>query len=99
MKLCAVYKASKKADTYLYVGQKGDFTKVPAALMKAIGTPRFVMLIPISKRENIANLPTAAFVEKVDSDGFYLQLPPKIESLLEVHRLEQGQSLKHSQKK
>ncbi|WP_371192878.1 YcgL domain-containing protein [Glaciecola sp. SC05] len=90
MKLCAVYKASRRADTYLYVPEKGDFTKVPSALLKAVGTPLFVMLIPVGKREHIANLPRDTFIEKVQAEGFYLQLPPKVESLLESHRQDLG---------
>jgi len=93
MKLCAVYKASKRADTYLYVQNKDDFSKVPDALLKAVGKPVFVMLIPIQKRAHIANLPTKEFVEKLESEGFYLQLPPKAENLLEAHRKELGHVL------
>ncbi|MFC4699764.1 YcgL domain-containing protein [Glaciecola siphonariae] len=90
MKLCAVYKSSKKADTYLYVQDKGDYSKVPNALLNAFGTPVFVMLLPIAKRITIAQLPRDKFVSTLERDGFYLQMPPKVESLLAAHREQQG---------
>lgn len=90
MKLCAVYKSSRKADTYLYVPEKDDFSQVPSALLKAIGTPIFVMLIPVQKREQIAHIDKQTFIDKINHDGFYLQLPPKPESMLESHRQQMG---------
>jgi uncharacterized protein YcgL (UPF0745 family) len=90
MKLCAVYRSPKKADTYLYVMQQDDFSMVPAPLMKAFGQPHFVMMVPIGKRDTIAQLPKDAFVEKLEGEGFYLQMPPKVHSLLESHRQQQG---------
>ncbi len=90
MKLSAVYKSTKKADTYLYVKEKDKFEDVPKALLEHFGKPKFVMLIPISKRSHIANLPVNEFVHKVSEKGFYLQLPPKEEDLLSEHRKAMG---------
>jgi hypothetical protein len=90
MKLCAVYKSSKKADTYLYVAHKDDFSKVPEPLVKAFGAPKFLMIIPVAKRDTIAQLPREEFIEKLSHEGFYLHLPAKTESLLEHHRLQLG---------
>jgi uncharacterized protein YcgL (UPF0745 family) len=85
MKLSAVYKSPKKVDTYLYVAKRDDFTRVPAALMQKFGTPLFVMLIPLNKREIIAGMDRNKLVLKLESEGFYLQLPPKVTNLLEGH--------------
>ena len=90
MKLCAVYSSPKKVDTYLYVAKKDDFSSVPAALMKVFGQPKFVLMIPLDKKEHIAQLPKQNFVEKLESEGFYLQMPPKNPSLLDLHRQEKG---------
>jgi hypothetical protein len=91
MKLSAVYKSTKRADTYLYVEQRNDFSKVPDVLMKQFGEPIFVMLIPLQKRlaklnnSQIAGITSKRFIEKLESEGFYLQLPPKPENLLKGH--------------
>ncbi|MGB3727073.1 MAG: YcgL domain-containing protein [Glaciecola sp.] len=90
MKLSAVYKSPKKADTYLYLEKRDDFSKVPEALLTHFGTPKFVTLVPIGKHDKIANIETHTFIEKVRNDGFYLQLPPKEKSLLEIHRQDLG---------
>jgi len=94
MKLCAVYKSSRKADTYLYVPEKDDFSSVPEALLKAVGKAEFVMLVALDKREYVAQLPISDFISKLQSDGFYLQLPQKVDSLLKKHQKDVGHSPK-----
>ncbi|WP_395342359.1 YcgL domain-containing protein [Ningiella sp. W23] len=84
--LCAVYKSKKKADSYLYINKKDDFSQVPESLLQIFGQPQFVMLIPVNKRERLGGMPKQVILDKLESEGFYLQLPPKVESLLEQHR-------------
>ncbi|MEM0911266.1 MAG: YcgL domain-containing protein [Pseudomonadota bacterium] len=82
----AVYKSPKKSDTYLYIAKKDDFSAVPKALMATFGAPKFVLVANIQDRETFAGLEVAEFEKKFQEKGFYLQLPPKVESLLEHHR-------------
>ncbi|WP_298442183.1 YcgL domain-containing protein [uncultured Ferrimonas sp.] len=88
--ICAVYKSSKKAETYLYVNNRDDFSQVPQPLMDLFGVPQFVTLLPIVKLTKLAG----AELDKVKADlaeqGFYLQLPPPNENLLKQHRREMG---------
>ena len=88
--ICAVYKSSIKQETYLFVSKKGNFEDVPAPLMKMFGTPTLVMLLPLEKKQTLG----IADIEKVKHElaekGFYLQLPPPKENLLEQHRLTLG---------
>ena len=49
--LTAVYKSKKKADSFLFVEKRDDFTKVPEPLMAMFGQPKYVMLINLAKRE------------------------------------------------
>ncbi|WP_299495417.1 YcgL domain-containing protein [uncultured Shewanella sp.] len=90
--ICAVYKSSRKQETYLFIEKRDDFTKVPDALMDMFGTPTLVMMLPLSKRDHLG----FADIEKVKSElvdkGFYLQLPPPVENLLETHKAEIGYS-------
>ncbi|MCW3174056.1 YcgL domain-containing protein [Shewanella subflava] len=84
--ICAVYKSSRKADTYLFVEKRDVFNDVPQPLMDMFGTPKLVMLVPLTKRDSLA----LADIEKVKSElkakGYYLQLPPPNENLLEQHK-------------
>ncbi|CAM4183126.1 YcgL domain-containing protein [Pseudoalteromonas byunsanensis] len=90
--LTAVYKSSKKADTYLYVEKRDDFTKVPEPLMNMFGRPQFVMMFNLSKRDKLGAADIALVKEKLSSEGFYLQLPPPEENLLEQFKTENGVS-------
>ena len=88
--ICSVYKSSRKAETYLFVEKRDDFSAVPEALMQMFGTPQLVMLVPLSKRSHLA----LADIDKVKVDlkdkGYYLQLPPPKANLLEEHKLSLG---------
>lgn len=81
--LCAVYKSPKKAETFLYIEKKDDFSPVPAALMEAFGRPQLVMLVPLSKRQ-LANADSAKVMDDIRKQGFYLQIPPPQEDLLKT---------------
>jgi uncharacterized protein YcgL (UPF0745 family) len=82
---CAIYKSSKKRDTYLYVPGRDDFSKVPPALLTMFGTPQFVMLMPLHKDRALAQLDMPSLRIELANNGFYLQLPPPEENLLKIH--------------
>lgn len=86
MKLSAVYKSKRKADTYLYVKNKDAFEQVPKALLKQFGQPIFVMYLAIEKHDKIAGIDTQSFVSTLQEKGFYLQIPPPEKNLLKSHR-------------
>lgn len=83
--LCAVYKSTKKADTYLYVPGRDDFSRVPAPLMEMFGTPRFIMIMPIKKDRTLGQVDIQTLRDELTKNGFYLQLPPPQENLLKQH--------------
>ncbi|WP_144208482.1 YcgL domain-containing protein [Shewanella donghaensis] len=88
--ICVVYKSSRKVDTYLFVEKRDDFSVVPEALMQMFGAPKLVMLVPLSKRQELA----MADINKVRSElaekGYYLQIPPPVVNLLNEHRKSMG---------
>ncbi|MEH2921196.1 YcgL domain-containing protein [Samsonia erythrinae] len=81
---CVIYRSTKRDQTYLYVEKKDDFSRVPEALMQSFGAPQLAMVLPLDGRKKLAN----ADIEKVKlalkEQGFYLQVPPPVESLLNV---------------
>lgn len=88
--LTAVYKSKKKADTYLFVEKRDDFSKVPEPLLTMFGQPQYVMLINLAKRSHLGGA-DLSLVEKALTDvGFYLQLPPPTTNLLAEHRKQNG---------
>jgi uncharacterized protein YcgL (UPF0745 family) len=88
--LCAVYKSRKKADTYLYINKRDDFSEVPKMLLETFGLPKFVMLVPLHKPRKVANISIEKLTKNLREKGYYLQIPPTEESLLSQHRRSQG---------
>jgi uncharacterized protein YcgL (UPF0745 family) len=90
--LCAVYKSLKKADTYLYVPKKDDFSAVPDALLERFGATKLVMQIPLPSTKKLVGVDEDKLLAAFEDKGFYLQLPPATPSLLAQHRAELGLS-------
>ncbi|WJG08204.1 YcgL domain-containing protein [Aliiglaciecola sp. LCG003] len=88
--LVYVYKSSRKADTYLYVLKRDDFSPVPEALMTTFGHPNFVMILPLSKRDHLGVVDKQKLSNELNDKGFYLQLPPPTENLLKQHVQQQN---------
>ncbi|MBT1445578.1 YcgL domain-containing protein [Shewanella sp. JM162201] len=88
--ICAVYKSSRKEETYLYLPKRDDFSKVPEPLMQMFGTPKLVMLLPLEKKDKLALADISRVRAEMDEKGYYLQLPPPKENLLNEHKKSLG---------
>ena len=84
--LCVIYKSPRKAQTYLFVNKRDDFSSVPEALMKTFGTPTLVTLINLDTKEKLAMADIEKVKQNLTEQGFYLQLPPPQEDLLKEHK-------------
>ena len=71
-----VYKSMRKADTYLYVRDKDDFTQVPSALLDLIGNLELVLDVDLDGRDKLARADITEVRKLLTEQGFYLQLPP-----------------------
>lgn len=89
--LCSIYKSSKKEGAYLYIPKKDDFSQVPDTLMQMFGKPSFVMVIKMAGR-TLAQVDIEKVKTSLVSDGYFLQLPPPPENLLEQHKKHKAQS-------
>lgn len=74
--LVQIYKSPRKDEMYLYVDRKEDLERVPEALLEQFGTPKSVMVIPLTAERSLARADAAEVLEKIESQGFYLQMPP-----------------------
>ena len=74
--LSAIYKSTRKVDTYLFVEKRDDFSKVPESLLNTFGKPVFVMLINIGNRENLAGADIKKVKKNLAEQCYYLQNPP-----------------------
>lgn len=87
---CAVYKSRKRADTYLYVLKRDDFSQVPSALMQSFGAPQFVLVCDLDRRQRLGLADLDAVRRALSEQGFYLQLPPPPINLLDEEKAKRG---------
>jgi hypothetical protein len=94
--LCAIYKSSKKEQTYLFVKQRDDFSDVPEALMQTFGSPILVTMINLATKDKLAMSDITKVKVALEEKGFYLQLPPPVENLLDQHKAQQNATNKNN---
>lgn len=90
MQLCTIYKSTKKAETYLYIEKKGDFSEVPKPLMELVGKLVLVMTMNLDERKSLANADVDKVRAELKDKGFYLQLPPPQENMLDEFKKQNG---------
>ncbi|MBI6547312.1 YcgL domain-containing protein [Xenorhabdus lircayensis] len=83
--ICVIYRSLKRDQTYLYVEKRGDFSRVPEELLKTFGEPQYSMMISLSERKKLANADIEKVKAALSEQGFYLQVPPPVESLINEH--------------
>lgn len=88
--LCSIYKSSKKEGTYLYIPKKDDFSQVPDTLMTMFGKPTLVMVVKLEGR-TLAQVNIEKVKESLENEGFFLQLPPPPQNLLEQYKQQKAQ--------
>lgn len=89
--LCSIYKSSKKEGAYLYIPKRDDFSQVPDILLETFGKPIFVMLVNLTNRQ-LARVDVDKVKTALQETGFFLQLPPPTENLLDIHKQQKAQS-------
>ncbi|AQA18735.1 hypothetical protein BST95_11305 [Halioglobus japonicus] len=85
-RLCEIFKSTRKEEMYLYVDKAKGLEDVPEVLLKQFGEPQSVMTIILTPERKLARVDVAEVLEKIDSDGFFLQMPPTPEQLLQRDR-------------
>lgn len=74
---CVVYKGQKKHDTYLFVEQEDDFSRIPESLLTMLGDLELVMSMELTEERRLASADVSDVRQQLLEEGFYLQLPPK----------------------
>ncbi|MFU2317495.1 YcgL domain-containing protein [Rahnella sp. PCH160] len=88
--LCVIYRSTKRDQTYLYVEKKDDFSRVPEELLKGFGVPQFSMMLNLAGRKKLASADISKVRQALEDQGYYLQVPPPVESLLNIHLTDAG---------
>ncbi len=71
-----IYKGTRKPHAYLYVSAKDNFECVPKSLLNLLGTLSFVLGIELGADRRLTQADIEEVRRQLDSEGYYLQLPP-----------------------
>lgn len=74
---CAVYRASKRADTYLFVSRDEELERVPTGLLQLLGRLDFVMNLTLHAGRSLAQSDPLVVMRHLTEQGYYLQMPPQ----------------------
>lgn len=73
---CYVYRATRRADTYVYLPEKDDFSELPEGVMLALGRLEFALEFELTPERTLAQEDPQRVLANLDEQGFHLQFPP-----------------------
>jgi uncharacterized protein YcgL (UPF0745 family) len=76
---CWIYKSSRKEEMYLYLDKEDAYEDLPDMLKQHFGKAVFVMQLELSPERPLARADVTAVMAALDEQGYYLQMPPKLE--------------------
>ncbi|RMG51812.1 MAG: YcgL domain-containing protein [Gammaproteobacteria bacterium] len=79
---CYVYRSSRKADTYVYLPRKDDFSDIPEELMRILGRLEFALEFELTPERRLAQEDPQQVLRSLEERGFHLQMPPQNEAPL-----------------
>jgi len=79
-RLVRVYRSSRRAQMYLFVDATEDLERVPEMLMRHFGRPVEAMQLDLHAERKLARADAGVVLERIEAEGFYLQMPPPLES-------------------
>ncbi|MCB1632676.1 MAG: YcgL domain-containing protein [Pseudomonadales bacterium] len=79
--ICAVYRARRNSDTYIYVDHAEDTRRVPEALLRELGGIERAMTLVLTPARRLARTTGDEVMRAIAQSGYYLQLPPPPEGL------------------
>ncbi len=82
-RLIEVFRSPRKAETYLYVDKAAGYKELPDALLKQFGEPESVMTLVLTPERKLARADAAEVLQQIEAQGFYLQMPPTHDELLQ----------------
>ena len=74
---CTVYKSLRQFDYFLYVRSDEQFERVPAGLKELLGDLQKVIELELHAERKLAQADVAQVMRQIESQGYYLQMPPR----------------------
>ncbi len=76
-----IYKGHKKPDSYLYIEDEDDFSRVPEELLAVLGRLELVMTLELTPQRKLIRADVTQVITALSEEGFYLQMPDKSDKL------------------
>jgi uncharacterized protein YcgL (UPF0745 family) len=73
---CFIYKGKKKAELFLYITNKDDFSNVPDTLFASFGKTEFVMELKLTPERKLARVDVNRVMTSLKDKGYFIQMPP-----------------------
>lgn len=71
-----VYKSRRKADTYVYLAARDDFSRLPEPLRTQLSPLAFVLDVALTPERKLARADVDEVRANLAARGFHLQFPP-----------------------
>ncbi|HRN62228.1 MAG TPA: YcgL domain-containing protein [Luteimonas sp.] len=71
-----VYKSQRRADTYVYLAARDDFSRLPEPLRTQLGPLAFVLDLALTAERRLARENPDEVRANLVARGFHLQFPP-----------------------
>jgi Uncharacterized protein conserved in bacteria len=71
-----IYRSGKKEGMYLYVRKGFDLQALPEALRQQFGRAELAMSLLITPDKTLARADASVVLKAIESQDFYLQIPP-----------------------
>ncbi len=71
-----IFRSSRKEGAYLYVEKGKDQSELPELLLKQLGRLEQAMVLVLTPDKKLANADASKVIDAIQSQGFYLQMPP-----------------------
>lgn len=85
--ICEIYRSPKEEGMYLYVKKAEGLSRVPEELLKLFGRPQQAMVLLLTPGKRLANASVEKVAECLESQGYYLQMPPRAEQDPDAERI------------
>ena len=72
-----VYKSQRKADTFVYLATRDDFSLLPEPLRTQLGDLSFVLEVALTPDRKLAREDAAIVRGNLSTRGFHIQFPPQ----------------------
>lgn len=73
---CCVYRSLRKQETFLFVLQEDDLSRVPEVLLSTLGEIEKFLELELTPARKVARGEARYIMDDLLDKGFHLQLPP-----------------------